>query len=366
MTPTPPPESSRDERLDEFARRTVRAHRVPAVLIGVVDADGARFGLAGAADLASGTPATLSDAANWFSMTKIATATAAMVLAERGQLDLDSPVRELLPDVWPGDFDGVRVRHLLAHSAGLSNPIPIRWVRPADSPRPDQHEFLARLLRRQRRPRSEPGSRARYSNVGYLALGGVLAAAAGATVDEVLTGTVLEPLGLSSTATSWAGLGDRGRLTAHQPMGRAMEAAVGRMLPSGIVSDRAGRFVGLHPFDVDGVAYGGLVGTVGDAVELVAVHARGETTGGRRLLSDRSRMEMATIVTPGRPYDLGLGWFRPHGEHGRRVLHFGGGMGYWHVLRLDPERGAGACVLGTTGRRWPVTEVADAAIDGRP
>lgn len=67
-------------------------------------------------------------------MTKLVTATAALQLADRGQLDLDGPAANLVPD-FPGRGGGSRVtiRHLLSHSAGLANPIPIGWVRHADA-----------------------------------------------------------------------------------------------------------------------------------------------------------------------------------------------------------------------------------------
>ena len=42
-------------------------------------------------------------------MTKIATATAAMVLAERGAVDLGEPVAAYLGDLWPRAFARVRV-----------------------------------------------------------------------------------------------------------------------------------------------------------------------------------------------------------------------------------------------------------------
>jgi CubicO group peptidase (beta-lactamase class C family) len=60
-------------------------------------------------------------------MTKIVTATAVMQLAERGKLGLDTKVREYLPE-FPGD--AATVRHLLSHSSGLANPIPVRWGAP--------------------------------------------------------------------------------------------------------------------------------------------------------------------------------------------------------------------------------------------
>ena len=80
-------------------------------------------------------------------MTKIVTATAVLRLAEGGKLDLDAPADEY--------FRGfkvvsqpvpVTVRQLLNHSSGLANPLPIRWVRPADTPDPDRSAFVGRLL----------------------------------------------------------------------------------------------------------------------------------------------------------------------------------------------------------------------------
>ncbi|HZD02638.1 MAG TPA: serine hydrolase domain-containing protein [Actinomycetes bacterium] len=65
----------------------------------------------------------------WFSMTKIVTATTAMRLVERGMLDLDEPIvhqvasmRRLRPASRAGR---TTARHLLTHSAGLANPMPV-------------------------------------------------------------------------------------------------------------------------------------------------------------------------------------------------------------------------------------------------
>ena len=112
-------------------------------------------------------------------MTKIATATAAMMLVDRGLLDLEAPVSEYLGAVWPSGFADVRVRHLLNHSSGLRNPIPIRWVHRAGEPTPDERQFLARLLSKQRRPRFEPGSALRTRMSGYLALGEIISESTG-------------------------------------------------------------------------------------------------------------------------------------------------------------------------------------------
>ncbi|GAA3505236.1 hypothetical protein GCM10019016_123490 [Streptomyces prasinosporus] len=52
------------------------------------------------------------------SVTKVATATAVLLLADDGDLDLDEPVSDLLPDL-PGESTDVTTRHLLSHTAGL-------------------------------------------------------------------------------------------------------------------------------------------------------------------------------------------------------------------------------------------------------
>jgi CubicO group peptidase (beta-lactamase class C family) len=339
-------------------------HGAPGVAVAVVSGDAiVSTAAAGTANLARGTAMSPDAACNWFSMTKIATATAAMMLVDRGQLDLRAPVSEYLGDTWPSGFADVRVRHLLNHSSGLRNPVPIRWVHPAGEPTPDQRLFLARLLARQRKPRFEPGSRAAYSNVGYLVLGAILGEASGRSYTQFVRTELLEPLGMSHTGYHWTDppVATAPRVTGYQRASRPVARLVQRYLPPGIIGERDGNFVALEAFELDGPAYGGLIGPVVDAARLVALHCNHGTVAGRQLLTARSVHEMADITTPGKPYDLGLGWFRPRHAPGPHVEHFGGGMGFWNVLRIDPTTGRGVAVMSNTSRRWDIAHFADDA-----
>ena len=133
-------------------------------------------------------------------MTKIVTATAAMKLVDRGELVLDDDVERYVPGLLPAAARGqVRVRHLLQHSAGIPNPPPIRWVRPARAPAPDPEQFLRQRFSHVRKLRFAPGSRAAYTNLGYLLLGSVIAAAAGRPFTDFVHDEVLIPLGMRST-----------------------------------------------------------------------------------------------------------------------------------------------------------------------
>src|SRR5919109_4196657 len=55
-----------------------------------------------------------------FSTTKTMLALGALVLVERGQLDLDAPVARYWPEFAANGKSGVLVRHILSHTSGLS------------------------------------------------------------------------------------------------------------------------------------------------------------------------------------------------------------------------------------------------------
>ncbi|HSK15024.1 MAG TPA: serine hydrolase domain-containing protein [Gaiellaceae bacterium] len=99
----------------------------------------------------------------WASVTKLFTATAVLVAAEEGVLDLDDPAGP----------PGSTVRHLLAHASGL----------PFEGPTPI----------------AAPGERRIYSNTGFDLLGETLARGAEMPFPDYLAAAVLEPLGLSAT-----------------------------------------------------------------------------------------------------------------------------------------------------------------------
>lgn len=352
--------------LDRLAEDAVGRQNLPGVAVAIVHAGQViASAAAGFADLATRAPMSADSACNWFSMTKIATATAVMVLAEGGALDLDAPVARYLGEVWPSRFAEVRVRHLLNHSSGLRNPVPIRWVHRAADPGPGPAAFLARLLARQHRPRSAPGTGASYSNVGYLALGEVIAAAAGRPYEEFVRDELLRPLEMTRTTFRWSdpALAGVPAVTGHQRLPRALTPVLKGVLPPGILGARTGKFVGLEPFELDGAAYGGLIGPATEAARLIALHANGGTIDGTRVLSRQSIDAMTGIATPGKPYDLGLGWFRLHGDRSQHVEHFGGGMGYWNLLRLDAQTACGAAVMSNTTRHWNIAAFADAAVE---
>ena len=75
---------------------------------------------AGHRDVAATEPWVEDTIVNVYSSTKTMTALCALLLADRGQLDMHAPVAQYWPEFAQNGKEGVEVRHLLSHSAGLS------------------------------------------------------------------------------------------------------------------------------------------------------------------------------------------------------------------------------------------------------
>jgi CubicO group peptidase (beta-lactamase class C family) len=184
------------ESLEHSLARQISQTTVPGLAVAVVKAGITRWVKAfGLADIAAQTPATPETAYMWFSMTKIVTATAIMQLCDRGQLHLDDPVSRYIRN-FPkaANSKPVTIRHLLSHSSGLGNPIPVKWVHLANTAGPDQSEFLNDLLAKHGRLKSNPGEKASYSNIGYVALGVIITAVSGEPYGDYIIENILKPL----------------------------------------------------------------------------------------------------------------------------------------------------------------------------
>ncbi len=327
------------------------ARQVPGISAAVVAPGGVTELLdAGVADLADERPVTPGTLYLWFSMTKIVTATAVLKLAEDGFLSLDDPVEKFLPG-FPrprSDWPRVRVHHLLSHSAGLANPMPLRWVHLASDAGRDPREFATELLAKHDRLRFPAGSKAVYSNLGYIALGELIAVAAGRSYEAYVRTAILEPLSMADTGFSYPVEADQVAATGYQARFAPMTPLLRLLLPKGIVGDREGRFVAFHRFNVDGASYGGLLGPVRDAARFMAVHLNGGELEGVRLLSPDSVRAMQTLQVKGPKLDVGYGWFRRKADRVAAEFweHLGGGAGFWSMMRIYPKEGLGVVTMG--------------------
>ena len=127
---------------------------------------------------------------NVFSTSKTMTNLCALILADRGDLDVDAPVERYWPEFKANGKEGVLVRHLLAHTSGLSG-----WDEPMGLTEVCDWERCTTLLAAQS-PWWEPGTMSGYHALtqGYL-VGEVVRRVTGQTLGEFLAREVAGPLG---------------------------------------------------------------------------------------------------------------------------------------------------------------------------
>jgi CubicO group peptidase (beta-lactamase class C family) len=344
-TTTTPTAGPAPAGLHAAVRSMMRGAHIPGLSLAVVSRDRLLYAAGfGTADLGEARPATPDTAYLWFSMSKIVTATAAMRLADEGRLDLDAPVDEYLDYLRAPGRRQPTVRQLLDHTSGLGNPLPIRWAHPAAADPPDPEALLRRQLRRRGAFRHPVGASARYSNLGYLAAGQVIAHAAGRPFTDHVRDAVLHPAGMSRTGYAYQPHADAATGYVRAP--RVADPLLRRLLPAGVAAARHGGFLALNRFHVDGPAYGGLIGDVLDAGRFLRLHLGDGELDDRRVLTPGAARAMRSVSRPGKPFDHGIGWFRRPGTGtADRVEHFGAGAGFWNVMRLYPDRDRGVVIM---------------------
>ena len=144
----------------------------------------------GWADEARTVPWTEDTITNVFSTTKCMTSLAALVLVDRGELDLDATVARYWPEFAANGKAGIKVRQLLSHTSGVSG-----WERPITLEDLYDWDKSTALLAAQA-PWWEPGTASGYHalNYGHL-IGEVIRRITGQRLGEFFAAHLAGPLG---------------------------------------------------------------------------------------------------------------------------------------------------------------------------
>lgn len=129
------------------------------------------------------------------SLTKVvATTTMAMLLYDRAALVLEQPIVELLPEFSGKEKDQrrgqVTVEMLLSHSSGLPAYVPLY--------KQAQNRAALVQLAAQAPLEADPGTRAVYSDIGFILLAELLGRLAGVSLDDFCANEIFAPLRMST------------------------------------------------------------------------------------------------------------------------------------------------------------------------
>lgn len=289
------------------------AGAVPGIQYAMTDGQETRFEhCVGFADLGTRQRFTPETQLMTASCTKVVTAAAVLALADAGRLQLDRSLSDYYPD-HPYGCE-ITVAQLLAHTAGVPNPLPINWLHRFEDTAFDEARALAAVLRAHPRLHSRPGERYAYSNVGYWLLGRVVERASGSPYTEYVEDDVLAPLGLPRAEMCFAvdepARLARGYQQAWSGLGFFTRVAVRAPFRDG----RDGRWLRFARVFMDGPPYGGLFATA---------------SGFCRFL----RGQLARTPTPA------LGWRAGRVAGVAYLGKPGGGPGFCGSVRVYPDAG---------------------------
>ncbi len=270
------------------------------------------------------------------SVTKVVATTAAcMILYDRGLFKLNQPLAELLPDFAGNDTDPrrsqVTLRMLLAHSSGL--PAYVKLFQTAHN----KDELLRQALRIPLA--ADPGTRAEYSDIGFMLLGEALQRLTGQPLDAFCRREIFTKLNLAT-------------MTFNPP------SALHPLIPP-TEDDKTFRhhLVQGEVNDENAWVMGGVAGHAGCFATAfdVSVFAQIMSQHGRPLVSAAT----LELFTRRENFPLGtsrtLGWDTPS-QPSQSGKYFSsrayGHLGYTGTsLWIDPERQLSVTLL--TNRTWP-------------
>jgi CubicO group peptidase (beta-lactamase class C family) len=231
------------------------------------------------------------------SITKPVTATAAMLLVERGQISLQDRVADFVPAFAENDKGDVRVLHLLTHTSGLPDMLPNNiQLR-------QQHQPLSAFVRETCRLRLAypPGTQVVYQSMGSAMLAEIVHQVSGKSLAEFLREEVFAPLEMNDTSLG------------------AVPARRERIALVRLPRDQEGTNWGwTSPYWLGfGAPWGGLITSPADLAKLCVLMLGGGALGDVRLLGPQTVRAMTTnqlATMPQVPEEerrarpWGLGW----------------------------------------------------------
>jgi len=341
-----PGQSARDEAgaaaeftsfLDIELPKLMERYDVPGLVITIVRQGRPVWsGAYGYADRGKQRPMTTDTVVRAESISKSVTAWGVMQLIEAGELSLDTPVVQFVPEDLFRDsrFDpqSITVEMLLSNSSGL----PLGTIGPStEYPPGSETPSIVEFVSKDAQVASAPGSEFNYSNIGFNLLEVVIQEASGEEFSDYMRDRVLLPLGMQQSDFAW-----RSSYTDTIATGYEL----------------GGDPVG--PYIYPAAASGGLFSTVEDLARFVAASVASDDATILPLASITA-LHMPRIEIPGL-----FGFVADSYAHGhfvetlpdgrRAVWHGGQGHGWMTHFHAVPESGDGIVVVTNSQRSWPL------------
>jgi len=342
------------KNVDAILRHQIEINKTPSIVYSIFSSNDILHEFVGGfSDIQNKNFADFETAYHLFSITKTFTALSILQLAEGGEITINGSVRKYLPE-FPYSSE-ITISHLLSHSSGLPNPIPLSWVHLASEHEPfDRDEFFRSICYRNKKTRFGPNDKFAYSNLGYVFLGQLIENVTGGRYEDYVVENIIDRVDIGRH------LGFTNRSDVKKAKGYHRKFSVSNLI-LGLLFDREkfmnGEENGWLSFKecyVNGPSYGGLIGTMQGLKKYLQEFLRPDC----RLLNPDFKPMLFTenVLHSGKQSRMCFSWFSDHLGNTKYYTHAGGGGGYYGEIRLYPEKKIGSVILlnrtGMTDERF--------------
>ena len=280
---------------------------------------------------------------NAYSVTKTFTALAILQLAEQNKIDIDQQVNKYLPD-FPYSPE-ITIRQLMTHSAGIPNPIPLSWIHLTDEHKSfNRNDFFNHVFTRNTKTKSKPNEKFEYSNLGYVILGQLIEKVSGISYEQFINDNILTVLGFQSKDIGFTIDDPFKHAKGYHKRLSFSNLILGFLIDkSKYMEKREGKWIPFKDFYVNGVSYGGLIGTPQAFVKYIQELLKSDC----KLINEyyKKMLFFENCRYDGTPTGMCLSWFKGKLNGKEYFAHAGGGGGYYCEIRIYPEIGFGSVIM---------------------
>lgn len=328
--------------INRFLKDQVDHHQTPSIQYAFFDTGKVIYELHyGFKNLKSKEPVEASTHFHLFSITKTFTALAVLQLVEAGKIVLNKPASAYLPGFpYPNT---ITVEQLLSHTAGIPNPLPLKWIHLAEEhPGFKRDPFFAEVFKAHPKLDFEPGTKFKYSNLGYVLLGQLVEAVSGQPFEDYVKEHIVEQGGIDPSGLSFH-LNPSSHAVGYHKWWSLSNALFGFLIDKAkFMGGREGKWKPFNLFYNNGTAYGGLFGSASGLIQ----YAQNLLKPNSVLLNDQYKEILFTErAVRNKPTGMSLSWFTGNLKGNKYFAHAGGGGGYYCELRVYPELGVGSVLL---------------------
>lgn len=277
-----------------------------------------------------------------YSMTKTLTAIAILQLVEKGVLELDTGIAKYLPEKPYGG--NITIRQLLSHTAGLPNPIPLRWVHLAEKHNNfDENAALAKVLKDHPILIFQPGKKYFYSNIGYWLLGKIIEKATSQSYVEYVRDQILCHLETTDKEIGFTIPDKLNHAKGYLAKYSAFNLLKSFLIDKSLICTYEDDWLHIKNHYVNGPSFGGLVGTA----RSFAVFLRDQLRSESALFGDQARANLFSqqLNNSGHLINMTLGWHIGILGKTRYFYKEGGGGGFHCEMRLYPFQKFGSVIM---------------------